>query len=211
MKLKLYHYWRSSSSWRVRWALIHKGIACDFIHVNLLNNEQTSSEHLLKNPSGYVPALEIIHNNQKKFLAESTAILEYLEEEYPDQPLLPHASYDKAIVRQLCQMINAGIQPIQNLKVLKKISTEQDERKKWAQLWITEGFTALEKKLEETSGHYSFGNDLTLADMFLIPQCYNANRFDIPLKNFPNIHKIHSNALKLISLQKSHPDEFQPK
>lgn len=210
MNLKLYHYWRSSSSWRVRWGLILKNLAFDLEAVNLLDDSQNASPHLTRNASGQVPVLEIQDGGKTTWLSESTAILEWLEETHSTPALLPQVTSERAQVRELCQMINAGIQPIQNLKVLKNISDDQNERQKWAVHWIEKGFAAYEKKIAATSGLYSFGDSITMADLFLIPQCYNADRFALDWSPFPLIKKINERCLQTEACQKAAPDHYKP-
>lgn len=210
MKLKLYHYWRSSSSWRVRWGLMLKNLAFDLEAVNLLDDSQNSPNHLTRNVSGQVPVLEIQDDGKTTWLSESTAILEWLEETHPTPALLPQSALERAQVRELCQMVNAGIGPIQNLKVLKKISDDQNERQKWASHWIANGFTAYEKKIAANSGLYSFGDSITMADLFLIPQCYNAERFGVDWTAFPLIKKIYTHCLETEACQKAAPESYAP-
>lgn len=210
MTLKLYHYWRSSSSWRVRWGLILKNLSFDLEAVNLLDDAQNAPAHLTHNASGQVPVLEIQDGATTTWLSESTAILEWLEETHPTPSLLPQSPWERAQVRELCQMINAGTQPIQNLKVLKKISDDQNERQKWAVHWIEKGFTAYEKKIRASSGLYSFGNTITMADLFLVPQCYNADRFGLDWAPFPLIKKINERCLQTEACQKAAPDQYKP-
>lgn len=202
--LTLYHYWRSSSSWRVRLALTYKNIPCDYISVNLLKDEQKSKEHLKRNPTGHVPVLEI----DGKFLGESTAILEWLDENFKNKPLLPKDPWDRALVRQLAQMINAGIQPVQNLKVMKLFSEDEKKRKEWSKHWIEEGFLAYETLASQTAGKFSFGDDFSMADCCLIPQVYNAQRFSVDLASFPTIQKINGNVSQTKAYKDSHPDIF---
>ena len=206
MKLTLYHYWRSSSSWRVRLALAHKNIPCDYISVDLLKDEQKSGTHLKRNPTGQVPALEV----DGKFLGESIAIMEWLDENFKDKPLLSKDPWDHAQIRQLCQIINAGIQPVQNLKVMKYLTDDQAKRKEWSKHWIEQGFHAYEKFASQTAGKFSFGNTFSMADCCLIPQVYNAHRFDVDLTSFPTIQKINENVSQTKAYKDSHPDRFQP-
>src|SRR5688500_17347222 len=115
MKLKLYHYWRSSSSWRIRWALAHKAVACEYIPVSLLDGESESEEHLSRNPLGFVPVLEIVRSGATPFyLSESMAILEWIEEMHPNPTLLPGDAYQRARIRQLAEIIASDTQPLQN-------------------------------------------------------------------------------------------------
>lgn len=195
----------------MRWALSLKDVDCTFAHVNLLEGEQRSEAHVKRNPMGLVPCLEITDKEGKiRYLAESTAIIEWLDERFKTPPLLPGDEFQRARLRQLAQVINAGIQPIQNLQVLKFHSASPDERKNWATHWIKLGFTAYETLVSETAGLFSFGDSVTLPDLFLIPQVYNAKRFDVDLKPYPLIQKINDNALITDTCQASHPDRFNP-
>jgi maleylacetoacetate isomerase len=208
--IKLYHYWRSSCSWRVRWILAYKSIPAEMIDVNLLNEESLSPEHLKRNPMGYVPVLEVPTDKQTHLLIESTAIAEWVEEVKPSPPLLPRDAYDRAQVRTLVELVNSGIQPIGNLTVLEHLSSENEVRKAWSQHWIRRGFDAYEKLVQKTAGEFAFGNSLTLADIYLVPQCYNALRNDISLDDYPTIARVHARALQTESGQASHPDRFKP-
>lgn len=210
MKLKLYHYWRSSSSWRVRMALAFKNITPGYAPVDLLTNEQSNPNHLARNPSGLVPCLEVTHDGKTIFLNESVAIIEWLDENFPDPKLLPTDSLDRATVRELVQIINADIQPVQNLRVLQYVSPDQAERAAWSRHWIEVGFTALEKRLTQTAGIYSFGNQVTMADLYLVPQCYNAGRCNVDLTPFPTIMRVNAALIKLLFCQETAPDRFQP-
>lgn len=212
--LKLYHYWRSSSSWRVRWALAHKGIPCEMIPVHLLTDEAESKSHLQRNPLGYVPVLEIPTDKKAVFLAESVAIIEWLEEVHPQRPLLPslqiNQGLERARARQLAEIINSGTQPLQNLNALHLHSSDAEEQKRWAQHWIRKGLHAYEQVARDTSGKFSVGDSLCIADLFLVPQCYNAGRQDISLEEFPLLKKIVEEASKTQSYLDSHPDRFKP-
>lgn len=206
----LYDYWRSSSSWRVRWAMHHKGIAHTTSPVNLLKSEHTQPDHIAKNPAGTVPVLEVSSAaGDSFFLSESVAILEWLEETHPLPPLLPASAYDRAIVRQMVETINAGTQPLQNLKVQRAVSEDKLQQQKWAARWIQSGLATYERMAACHAGTYSFGGQLTLADLFLIPQLYNAARFDVDTSQFANISRIQRNCLALDACQKAAP-ENQP-
>ena len=217
---RLYHYWRSTSSWRVRWGFEAKGLHPELVAVDLLSGENDSPEHLRRNPMGYVPVLELCGQDTPsggftRYLGESTAILEWLEETHPSPALLPKDPLAKARVRMLCEIINAGTQPLGNLSVTEYLSDEycngdKETRKTWSQHWIRKGLSAYETLVQETAGRFSFGDDLTLADIYLIPQCYAAIRNDMALSEFPTIERIHRVALELPSCQASHPDRFKP-
>lgn len=212
-ELELYHYWRSSASWRVRWALQLKKIPCGFVAVDLLRGEQKNPEHLARNPLGTVPVLAVTQNGKTRFLAESLAIIEWLDENYPHAPLLPTDPFERARVRQLAEIVNAGIHPVQNPKVAKFYAGDDETRcKSWIRHWIREGLKGYETLVKETAGRFSAGDRLTLADVCLIPQCYNARRYEMALETeFPAIARIEKNAIATPECQSSAPDKFQPK
>jgi maleylacetoacetate isomerase len=210
MKPILYHYWRSTSSWRVRWILDYKNIQVDYVPINLLNNESESPGFLRHNPIGHVPVLEIQTAHGPLNLTESTAIAEWLEETSSGPRLLPSNAFKRAQVRSLCELVNSGIQPLVNLTVGEKLSEDQEVRKQWNQHWITRGFRAYEKLIQATAGKFVLGDEMTLADIFLAPQCYAAERNDVRLEEFPLISKVYANLLETPSGQSSHPDRYRP-
>ncbi|MEO5969668.1 MAG: maleylacetoacetate isomerase [Bdellovibrionia bacterium] len=214
-KFRLYHYWRSSSSWRVRWALALKKIPCEYVSVNLLSDETDGPEQRARNPFGYVPVLQILDDSgdttgKPVYLTESLAIIEWLEELVGTPSVLPGSSYQKAKIRQLAETINAGTQPIQNPAVAQFYSSDAEQQKKWSLHWIRNGLAAYESLVQETPGVFSVGDTLTLADLCLIPQCYNALRQGVFLSEFPKIEKIYQSALLTESCQASAPDSFSP-
>lgn len=203
----LYHYWRSSCSWRVRWALELKKIAYKNIPIDMLKGEHQTPAFLAKNPLGFLPTLEV--NGQ--FFGESMAILEWLEEQFPKPALLPASANDRLYVRQLSQSIVSGIQPLQNMSVLKYHHTDEAQRKETAAYWITRGLTKFEQVLNKnTSGTYCAGSEITFADLCLIPQCYNALRQGVDLQQFPRIAGIYKRSLATPECQKAAPENFQP-
>ena len=212
MEVLLHHYWRSSSSWRVRWALSLKGIAYRAHAVDLLKGEQSEGEFLdNKSPMGLVPCLEI----DGRALTESMAILELLEETHPEPPLLPKVPWRRARVRQLAELINSGTQPLQNLAVLRHRSKDPAEQKAWARHWIERGFSALERELgvvarEGIEGPYAAGESITMADLYLVPQVYNARRYDVDFAPYPRIVAVEAAALATDAAKKSHPDAHKP-
>ena len=212
MKLRLFHYWRSSSSWRVRWALAIKKLECEFIPINLLTDESDQPEHLARNPLGYVPVLEI--NSAEKpswFLSESTSILEFLEESFPHPTLFPGDPLNRARIRQLAQIVNSDIQPLHNPNVVEKVTSYAEQKKQWNQFWIRKGLHAYQTLAQLSAGTFSVGNTITAADLCLIPQCYSALRNEIQLSEFPLIERIYNTALQLEECKKSAPEAFQPK
>jgi len=204
--LKLYHYWRSSCSWRVRWALNHKNVPYTDIAVNLVKGEQNDPEFLKKNPAGHVPCLLV----GKQPLGESMAILEWIEETYPQNALLPKDPISRAIVRQLALTIVAGTQPIQNLKVQRYISTDAKIGQKFAKYWIAEGLKVYENLAAQHAGTYSFGGELTIADLCLVPQVYNALRFNVDMGQFPTSQRVYNHCRKLTDCIKAEPESYQP-
>jgi maleylpyruvate isomerase len=211
--LKLYHYWRSSSSWRVRWALELKRVSCEFVAINLLTDEVESPEHQARNPLAYVPTLELVERDAGplRHLSESMAIIEWLDEMKPDPGLLPSGPLLRARARQLAEMINSGTQPLQNPTVAQFHSLDPAAQKTWNVHWIRKGLGAYERLVAETAGIFSIGDQVSLADLFLIPQCYAAGRNEIPLSDFPTIERIHAAALATQACQASHPDRYAPK
>jgi maleylacetoacetate isomerase len=216
-KLRLYHYWRSSSSWRVRWALSHKGIMAELVPVSLLSGESESDAHKSRNPFGYVPVLEFLGeaNPKRRYLTESLAIIEYLEEVAPARPLLPKNPLERAHVRALSETINAGVQPLHNLTTLIAVSPESDpahaeKRKVWSQIWLKRGFEAFEALASQEAGKFSFGDSITMADLCLIPHCYSAIRNDVPFDAFPTVSRVYANALLTDGYRASEPDRFKP-
>lgn len=202
-QLTLYHYWRSSCSWRVRWGLELKGLSYTSKTVNLLQNEQQSAAYLKVNPFGHVPALVV---NQET-LSDSMAILEWLDETYPQAPILPQDIASKTKVRELAYIVSSGIQPIQNLKVMKFISNDQKERVRFSAHFIAQGLKVFEEKIQQTAGTYSFGGQVTLADLCLIPQVYNAHRFKIDMNQFPVIQRIYSHCIQTPECHKAAPEQ----
>ncbi|CAG8584341.1 11726_t:CDS:2 [Ambispora leptoticha] len=193
----LYSYYRSSCSWRVRTALNLKGIKYETRPVNLLKEEQDIPEYENLNPLKMVPTLII----DGQILTQSVAILEYLEETRPEPALLPKNPIDKAKVRAIVQSIVSDIQPVQNLRVLK----HSGQGSNWGNHWITLGFRAIEKQFKETAGVYCFGDSITLADLCLVPQVYNANRFEVDLTEFPIIRRIEAQLNELQAFRDAHP------
>jgi len=207
MSINVYGYWRSSATWRVRIALQLKGLDFNIVPVHLVRNEQHGDAHLRRNPLGQVPAVEI----DGAVLTQSVAILEYLEEAYPDPALLPKDSLDRAYVRQAVEVINSGIQPLQNLDTLRRLQSEygveRPEWKPWAAHFIHRGFVALETIVAPYAGIYALNDDLTFVDICLIPQVYNAHRFGVDMTEFPTLDRIATAAARLPAFEKAHPDQ----
>ena len=197
--MTLYGYFRSSTSYRTRIAMNLKGLDYDYIAVNLAQDEQLKSEFLALNPQGLVPVLQA----DDLLLFQSPAILEWLEEVYPKNPLLPKDAAGRMQVRVLSAMIGCDIHPLNNRRVLQYLRNElsvEAEVIKWCNRWISEGFAALEKRLvaDKTRGKFCYGDSPTFADCYLIPQVSSARRFEVDLNPYPNIVQIdaHCRTLK---------------
>lgn len=207
-QLTLYTYWRSSASYRVRIALGYKGLTYEPIYVNLLEGEQRRDEYKKANPMGYLPCLVV----NGAMYVESTAILELLDELYPDPPLLPSAPEDRARVRALVQIVNAGIQPLQNLVVLERLGDDKERRLDWLRHFITRGLTAWEALAArfalETGqdGPYAYGSTFTAADAVLVPQLYAARRQGIDLTLYPTIARVDEATKDLPFVKAAYPD-----
>lgn len=203
--MMLYDYWRSSAAYRVRIALNLKGIAYEKVPVDLRLGEQGKQAHLSRQPQGLVPALQI---SDDECLTQSLAILEWLEEEHPDPALLPKDATMRAKTRSLMNQIAADIHPLNNLRVLKYLVNDlglsEEQKTQWYHHWIGVGFSALEKQLGD--GPYCMGDKLTYADVCLIPQVYNAYRFEAPMDAFPKIRAIYQHCLTLSAFAEAAPE-----
>jgi len=203
--LRLYSYFRSSAAYRVRIALNYKGIDYQQIPVNLVNNEQNSPDYLATNPQGLVPSLKLPDDT---IITQSTAILEWLEEQYPEPSLYPMDAIVRAKARSLCNIIACDIHPLNNLRVLKYLSGElhvsEEQKANWYHHWVAKGFSTLEKSLSSDS--YALGDKVSMVDVYLIPQVYNALRFKQDMKNFPNISRIYHACNELDAFNSSAPE-----
>ncbi|KAK6182941.1 hypothetical protein SNE40_010511 [Patella caerulea] len=197
----LYSYFRSSCSWRVRIALAIKGVEYEYKAVHLVKDggEQHTEDFKSKNPMQQVPAFVV----DDQTLVQSLPIIEYIEEVYPGPSLLPKDPIQRAKVRGLAEVINSGIQPLQNLTVLQYLN--EDTKKDWAKHWIHNGFISLEKMLKETSGKYCFGDEVSMADVCLPPQVFNANRFQVDMNEFPVISRINEELSKIEAFRVAEP------
>lgn len=211
--MKLYDYYRSTASYRVRIALNLKQLPYETCPVHLVNHggEQHTPEYKQINPQGLVPALDLETNEQA--LTQSLAILEYLEEVHPSPALLPKGAHARAEVRSLAMLIAADMHPLNNLRVLKQLRTQfnasDEDVTTWYHHWLQLGFDAFEEKLKHLprDGDFCYDNHISFADICLIPQVYNANRFNFSLATYPLIQTIVDACLNLKSFQDAAPVE----
>jgi maleylpyruvate isomerase len=204
--MKLYNYWRSSSSYRVRIALHLKELPFEYMVVNLLTDEQKTPEHRARSPLGTVPVLEL---DDGRRLTESLAIIQYLDEVKDTPPLLPRDPYLRARARMLAELVNAGIQPLQNMAVGKYVKELGGDDKAWTRHWIARGLAGLEAAVQDTAGRFSVGDEVSLADCTLVPQLTHARRFQVDLAGCPTLLRIEAACLDLPGFQRAAP-EVQP-
>jgi maleylacetoacetate isomerase len=208
--VKLYSYFRSSAAYRVRIALNLKGLPYDMVSIHLTKDggKHRTAEYRAVNPQMRVPSLALPGG---EILIQSLAIIEYLDETHPDPPLLPKDAIDRAHVRALAQIIACDIHPLNNTSALNYLKNElkhdQAAADAWYTSWIVSGFEAIEALIEP--GPYAFGSDVTLADVCLVPQVFNARRFKVPLERFPKIVAADAACAKLSAFEKARP-ENQP-
>jgi maleylacetoacetate isomerase len=208
MAMKLYSYFRSSAAFRVRIALNLKKLDYENAAIHLRRNDQTKLDYLTVNPQGLVPTLD----DGGRTLIQSLAIIEYLDEVYPDPPLLPSHPADRARVRALAEIVACDIHPINNLRVLRYLthSLDHDETAiaTWYNHWIDAGFQALERLLvgDPRTGTFCHGEAPGIADIALVPQVVNAERYRLDLGPYPRIARIHQSCMALEAFAAAHPD-----
>ncbi len=209
--MKLFTYFRSSAAYRVRIALNLKGLAYEAVPIHLLRNggEQLSDDYRAVNPAGLVPALQ----DEGTTLTQSLAIIEYLDETRPQVPLMPADALGRARVRSLAMAIACDIHPIANLRVLKYLTgtlgVSEDAKNEWFRHWVREGLAALETQLarDPQTGRFCHGDKPTLADCCLVPQVFNAQRFNIDMLAYPTISRINAVCCELPAFAAAHPSQ----
>lgn len=205
----LYSYWRSSAAYRVRIALALKGLPYETAYVHLVNGggEQHSADYKSLNAQGLVPSWQ----GEEGVLTQSLAIIEYINDSYPEASLLPSSLFARAKVRAMAQAIACEIHPINNLRVLKYLRTsvglDDEAVNGWYRHWVSEGLVALELMVDDDG--FCYGTMPTLADICLIPQLYNARRFNVDLTAYPKLCRIETNCLQLEAFKQAVP-EVQP-
>ena len=201
-----YDYWRSSAAYRVRIALKLKGVDYETRPVDLVHDEHRTEAYRAVNPQGLVPTLVIDGNR----LTQSLAIINYLDIRYPSPPLIPSVAAERAHVVAMAMAIVSDIHPLNNLRVLRYLKGElgrsQDEVDAWYAHWLREGLAALEAQAAPKAGKFLWGNAPTGADICLVPQLYNARRFNVPIDDFPTLLRAEANANALDGFAAAHPD-----
>lgn len=206
----LFDYWRSSASYRVRIALNLKHVGYERAPIDLVAGDQKSEAYRERNPQGFVPLLEI----DGRSISQSLAIIDYLDSTRPDPPLVPSDPGDRAHVLALALTVACDIHPLNNLRILKYLSgplgQSQEARDDWYRHWVREGLAALKAMAAGRSGRFLFGDSPTLADICLVPQLYNARRFDVSLDEFPTLVAADAAANALEAFAEAHPDRVAP-
>lgn len=209
--IKLWSYWRSSCAYRVRIALGLKGLPFEYAAVHLLQGggQQHRPDFVAKNPASQVPVLELDEDGETIRLVQSMAIIEYLDERFPEPPLLPSSARGRAHVRALAELVNSGIQPLQNTSTFDQLKKHGVASEPWTRHFIEKGLTALEQLAAPRAGAFLFGDSPSLADVYLVPQLYNARRWSVPLDAFPTLTRAEANAQSLPAFRAAAP-EAQP-
>ncbi len=204
---KLHAYWRSSASWRVRIALNWKKLPYEIAPVQIVEKQQFEHDYREKNAMAQVPTLEINTPDGVKYLGQSMAILEYLEDAHPALPLLPRDPYLRGRSRQLAEIVNSGIQPFQNLKTHEKVKALGGNDRSWTQDFIKSGFDAMEEISLRTAGDFLVGNEPSFADLCLVPQLYTARRFEVALDSYPTLLRAERNANRFDAFVRAHAEK----
>jgi maleylpyruvate isomerase len=205
--MKLYNFFRSGTSHRLRIALNLKGVVADYVAVDLRTEEHLREAFKAVNPQGFVPVLD----TGEQVLIQSPAIIEWLEESYPEPALLPKDAQARAHVRALSAIVGCDIHPVNNRRILeclrKQFGANEDAINTWCRTWISDGFNAYESLLaaDLTRGDFSYGDVPTLADVYLIPQIESARRFKIDLNQWPLISSVEEKCMQLAAFQKAAP------
>lgn len=209
--LTLHHFWRSSSSWRVRWALRLKEIECELVHVDLATGDAQKPDYLAMNALAQVPVLEL-KDERLRYLTETVAMLEWLDETVPEPtPLVPRDPMLRARARQLVEIVNANIHVLQNISTFRRHSDSEAEQQAWNHYWVERGIAAYEQVVRETAGGFSIGDELSMPDLYLIPICENALRYKVDLGQFPNVSRIVASAKATEACRLSAPEAYAPK
>jgi maleylpyruvate isomerase len=207
MKLVLHSYWRSSASYRVRIGLGLKQLAYEYAAVNILQGAQFADAYRANNPMAQVPTLEITEDDGARIaLTQSLPILEYLDERWPEPAILPRDLAQRARTRALAEMINAGIQPLQNLATVKRVKGLGGDEAAWARPFVAEGLAAFARAAAETAGAFCVGDAPSIADCCLVPQLVAARRFKVDLAPFAKLVEIEARCIAMPAFADAAPD-----
>lgn len=208
MRLVLHNYWRSSASHRVRIALGLKKLPYEYVAVNILAHAQHSDEYRAMNPQAQVPTFEVIEDDGTSWkLTQSLPIVEYIEERWSATPLLPSDLVQRARVRALAEIVNSGIQPLQNLSTTTAVKKLGGDPAEWPKVWIANGLAAYAVLAERTAGQFSAGDTPSIADCFLIPQLASARRFGVDYAQHPILVEIEKRCLAVPAFADAAPEK----
>jgi maleylpyruvate isomerase len=207
VKLVLHNYWRSSASHRVRIGLGLKKLPFEYVGVNILKRDQHADAYRQKNPMAQVPCLEITEDDGSvRSIVQSLPILEYLDERFPDPPIMPKDAYLRARTRILAEIVNSGIQPLQNLTTTNQVKAFGGDAAVWPKSFIADGLAAFERTARETAGQFCIGDTPTIADCCLIPQLASARRFGVDISQHDLLLGIEQRCLALPAFADAMPD-----
>ena len=207
MKIVLHNYWRSSASHRVRIGLGLKKLAYDYVVVNILKHDQHADAYRAKNPMAQVPTLEITEDDGRVIaLNQSLPILEYLDERFPEPAILPRDLYLRARARLLAEIVNSGIQPLQNLTTTNQVKAIGGDAAVWPKSFISDGLDAFESAARESAGKFCVGDYPTIADLFLVPQLASARRFGVDIAHHELLLGIEQRCMALSAFADAMPD-----
>ena len=206
--MRLYTYFRSSAAFRVRIALNLKGLKYEPVFVHLAKGEHRQPQYAAVNPQALLPTLEL---DDGKRLTQSLAIIEWLEETHPTPPLLPRESMARARVRSLAYLVASEIHPLNNLRVLqhlkRALNQTQDQIDTWYRYWIADGLAKLEAELAGAAGKFSYGDSPSMADCCLVPQIFNAKRYNSDLAPYPTTMRVFENCMKVEAFDRAQPSK----
>jgi maleylpyruvate isomerase len=205
--VRLYSYFRSSASYRVRIALHHKQLPFELVPVALYRDEHRTAEHRARNPLAQVPVLELRRGDSTMHIAQSLAIIEYLEERHPQHPLLPRDLLLRAHARELAELVNAGIQPLQSSAITRLIRDElKGDAVGFSRAAVQRGLEALAQRARQTAGKFLVGDEVSIADVCLVPQLHNARRFGVSFEQLEQLLDIDARCRTLPGWELAHPD-----
>ncbi len=207
MKIVLHNYWRSSASQRVRIGMALKELPFEYVIVNILKREQHADGYTARNPMAQVPALELTDDDGTvRVITQSLPILEYIEERWPAKPILPRDAYLRARTRMLAEIVNSGIQPLQNLTTTTQVTAFGGDATVWPKSFISSGLAAFERACTDVAGRFCVGDEPSIADCFLIPQLTSARRFGVDIAKLERLLRIEANCLALPAFVNAAPD-----